>query len=65
MSATIAKKNQTAPARTSGRGAAVFITLGVVLLTLGCGWGISLIVGRDGYALWMATVLGRLAHKRT
>ncbi len=22
-------------------------------------------VGRDGYALWMATVLGRLAHKRT
>ncbi len=53
MSATTAtnNKNQPAPARTSGRGAPVCITLGIFLLTLGCAWGISLIAGRDGYAM--------------
>ena len=53
MSATTANnnKNQPAPARTTGRGAPVCITLGIFLLTLGCAWGISLIAGRDGYAM--------------
>ena len=53
MSATTANnnKNQPAPARTSGRGAAVCITLGIFLLTLGCAWGLALFVGRDGYAM--------------
>ncbi len=53
MSATTARKKQRqpAPAPTTGRGAALYITLGVVLLTLGCAWGLALIQGESGYAM--------------
>ena len=53
MSATIAgkKQRQAAPAPTTGRGAALLITLGLVLLTMGCGWALSLLAAGDSAAL--------------
>ena len=53
MSATASKKqkhNQPALA-TTGRGAALYITLGIFFLTLGAAWLISLIISQESYVI--------------
>ena len=53
MSAATAKnKKQAQPAlATTGRGAALYITLGIFMLTLGAAWALSLITAQDSYVL--------------
>ena len=54
MSATTAKtrkQNQPAPVHTTGRGAALYITLGMFMLSLGMAWVIAMLDPTSGYIM--------------
>ena len=54
MSATTAKtrkQNQPAPVHTTGRGAALYITLGMFMLSLGLAWVIAMLDPTSGYIM--------------